>query len=102
MKLKLCVEAFVDTPLYSEFAQLDATGRKPDESTILRFRHRLEKHKLAHALLATVNALLNSQGWGCGGILGLGSAVSQSLFWDDERGQMAWQKRAMPALCTAS
>ena len=27
----------------------------PDESTILRFRHRLEKHKLAEQILATVN-----------------------------------------------
>ena len=40
-------EAFFDTPIYREFAQLDAHGRIPDESTILRFRHRLEKHRLA-------------------------------------------------------
>jgi IS5 family transposase len=26
----------------------------PDESTILRFRHRLEKHKMAEQVLATV------------------------------------------------
>ena len=39
-------EAFFDTPIYREFAQLDAHGRMPDESTILRFRHRLERHKL--------------------------------------------------------
>ena len=45
-------EAFFDTPLYREFAQLDAFGRLPDESTILRFRHRLEKHKLADQILA--------------------------------------------------
>jgi hypothetical protein len=38
-------EAFFDTPLYREFAQLDAFGKPPDENTILRFRHRLEKHK---------------------------------------------------------
>src|SRR5450759_2584457 len=37
-------EAFFDTPLYREFAQLDEFARLPDESTILRFRHRLEKH----------------------------------------------------------
>jgi IS5 family transposase len=30
-------EAFFDTPLYREFDQLDAHGRLPDESTILRF-----------------------------------------------------------------
>ena len=51
-------EAFFDVPLYREFAQLDAHGRMPDESTILRFRHRLEKHKLAEQILATVNDLL--------------------------------------------
>ena len=39
-------EAFFDVPLYREFAQLDAHGRLLEKSTILRFRHRLEKHKL--------------------------------------------------------
>jgi len=33
-------EAFFDTPMYGEFAQLDDFSRMPDESTILRFRHR--------------------------------------------------------------
>ena len=51
-------EALFDTPLYRDFAQLDAHGRLPDESTILRFRHRLERHKLAEQMLATVNDLL--------------------------------------------
>ena len=51
-------EAFCDTPLYREFAQLDAHGRLPDESTILRFRHRLERYKLAEQMLATVNVEL--------------------------------------------
>jgi len=57
-------EALFDTPLYREFAQLDGHGRLPDESTILRFRHRLEKHKLAEQILATVNAnaLLSERG----------------------------------------
>ena len=68
-------EAFFDTPLYREFAQLDANGRMPDESTILRFRHRLEKHKLADAILATVNELLSSQGL----MLKEGSAVDATL-----------------------
>jgi IS5 family transposase len=35
-------EAFFDTPLYREFAQLEEFGRLPDESTIQRFRHLLE------------------------------------------------------------
>ena len=55
-------EAFFDTPLYREFAQLDEFVRLPDESTILRFRHRLEKHKLAEQILTVVNELLSQRG----------------------------------------
>jgi IS5 family transposase len=55
-------EAFFDTPLCREFAQLEEFARLPDESTILRFRHRLEKHKLAEQILATVNDLLIERG----------------------------------------
>ena len=55
-------EAFFDTPLYREFAQLEEFGRLPDESTILRFRHRLEKHKLAEQILSVVNQLLTERG----------------------------------------
>ena len=68
-------EAFFDVPLYREFAQLNAYERMPDESTILRFRHRLEKHKLANAILATVNDLLGAQGL----LLRQGSAVDATL-----------------------
>ena len=40
-------EALHDIPLYREFAKLDAgITRLPDESTILRFRHRLEQNDL--------------------------------------------------------
>ena len=55
-------EAFFDTPLYREFAQLQELSRLPDESTILRFRHRLEKYKLAGRILATVNEVLVERG----------------------------------------
>lgn len=55
-------EAFFDVPLYREFAQLEANERMPDESTILRFRHRLEKYKLADAILVMVDDLLGEQG----------------------------------------
>ena len=68
-------EAFFDVPLYREFARLDAHGRLPDESTILRFRHRLEEHKLADSILATVNDLLCSQGL----LFKEGSAVDATL-----------------------
>ena len=68
-------EAFFDTPLYREFAQLDALARLPDETTTLRFRHRLERHKLADQILATVNDLLTTQGL----LLKAGSAVDATL-----------------------
>ena len=68
-------EAFFDVPLYREFAQLDAHGRLPDESTILRFRHRLEEHKLAEQILTTVNELLTSKGL----LLKVGTAVDATL-----------------------
>lgn len=51
-------EALHDVPLFREFAGLGGwDDRLPDESTILRFRHVLEKHKLAERILATVNLL---------------------------------------------
>ena len=68
-------EAFFDVPVYREFARLDTHGRLPDESTILRFRHRLEKHKLADGILAAVNDVLRSQGL----LLKEGSAVDATL-----------------------
>ena len=55
-------EAFFDMPLYREFVRLEEMGRVPDESTILRFRHRLEKNKLADAILEEVNELLSQRG----------------------------------------
>ncbi len=56
-------EALHDVPMYQSFAHLDAgVGYIPDESTILRFRHLLEEHKLAESMLATLNALLEAKG----------------------------------------
>ena len=68
-------EAFFDTPLYREFAQLEEFERMPDESTILRFRHRLEKHKLAEKILLTVNELLSQRGL----LLKTGTVVDATL-----------------------
>ena len=68
-------EAFFDTPLYREFAQLEEFGSLPDESTILRFRHRLEKHKLADQILSVVNELLTKKGL----LLKAGTAVDATL-----------------------
>ena len=56
-------EALHDIPLYREFAKLDAgITRLPDESTILRFRHMLEKNDLGVQILAAVNAKLIDRG----------------------------------------
>lgn len=50
-------EALHDVPLLREFAVLGGwDDRLPDESTILRLRHVLEKHKLAERILATVSS----------------------------------------------
>ena len=56
-------EALHDIALFREFAGLSLGDRLPAESTILRFRHLLEKHKLAHQILATVTEPLLRQGW---------------------------------------
>lgn len=56
-------EALHDVALYREFARLDAgVTRLPDESTILRFRHLLERHELAQRILDAVNAQLLDRG----------------------------------------
>lgn len=56
-------DALHDVPLFRDFAGLGGwDDRLPDESTILRFRHVLEKHKLAEQILKTVNELLTAKG----------------------------------------
>lgn len=56
-------EALHDIPALRAFARLDAGNDLiPDESSILRFRHRLEEHGLADRLLVEVNALLSERG----------------------------------------
>ncbi|MBT9519346.1 MAG: IS5 family transposase [Dechloromonas sp.] len=56
-------EALHDVPMLRQFAGLDAfEDVMPDESTILRFRHLLEKHDLAVAIFAEVNAVLSEKG----------------------------------------
>jgi IS5 family transposase len=55
-------EELHERPLYRRFAGLQGAARMPDETTILRFRHLLEKHKLAPQVLALINAGLAQQG----------------------------------------
>ncbi len=68
-------EAFFDTPLYREFAQLEEFAPLPDESTILRFRHRLQEHKLSEQILKVVNDLLSQRGL----LLKTGTVVDATL-----------------------
>jgi IS5 family transposase len=51
-------EALHDMPLFRDFPGLSWDSATPDESTILRFRHLLEQHKIAEQILQTVNELL--------------------------------------------
>ena len=88
-------EAFFDTPLLRQFAQLDELARLPDETTILRFRHRLEKHKLAEQILLAVNELLTQRGL----LLKAGTAVDASAdcsaHVDQEQRQSARPRHAL-------
>ena len=69
-------EALYDVPLYREFAVLgEASMRLPDETTILRFRHRLEKHKLGEQMFALIRELLRDKGL----MLREGTAVDATL-----------------------
>jgi transposase, IS5 family len=55
-------EELYERPLYREFAGLAGAKRLPDETTILRFRHLLDKHQLAPKVLATINGQLAQRG----------------------------------------
>jgi transposase, IS5 family len=56
-------EALHDMPVFREFAKLGpGAERLPDETTILRFRHLLEKHDLATDMLRVVNDILQAKG----------------------------------------
>jgi len=56
-------DALHDMPSLREFAGQDNwTSRLPDETTMFRFRHLLEKHKLSPQILAVVNALPGANG----------------------------------------
>ena len=56
-------EALYESPVLRRFAGVDL-GRAPapNESTILQFRHLLEKHDLGGAMLQTMNEYLESRG----------------------------------------
>ena len=56
-------EALHEVPLLRRFAGLDAgTDTMPDETTILNFRHLLERHALSSVLFTEINGLLSERG----------------------------------------
>jgi IS5 family transposase len=56
-------EALYEVPLYCRFVRIDlAVDTVPDETTICKFRHLLERHQLADAFLAEINAELSARG----------------------------------------
>ena len=69
-------EALHDMPVFREFAKLDGiTARLPDETTILRLRHLLERHDLAGDMLRVVNDILQAKGL----MMRTGTAVDATL-----------------------
>ncbi len=55
-------EALHDTAVMRRFARLSGLDNVPDETTILNFRHLLERHGLTEAIFADVNAHLADKG----------------------------------------
>jgi IS5 family transposase len=68
-------EELHERPLYRQFAGLEGAARLPDETTILRFRHLLEKQQLAPQVLRIINEGLSSKGL----MLKTGTLVDASL-----------------------
>ena len=56
-------EALIEVPTMRRFAGIDMiTDRIPDETTILTFRHLLEKHRLGEQIFETVKVHLSNMG----------------------------------------
>ncbi len=56
-------EALIEVTIMRRFTAIDLiSDRIPDETTILTFRHLLEKHGLGEQIFATVNAHLSARG----------------------------------------
>lgn len=68
-------EELHERPLYRQFAGLAGATRLPDETTILRFRHLLEKQQIAKQVLHIINEGLSSKGL----LLKTGTLVDASL-----------------------
>src|SRR5690606_30625401 len=55
-------DALYEIESMRRFAGLSLNGAIPDETTILKFRHLLEQHKLGEALFSLINKHLSIQG----------------------------------------
>lgn len=55
-------DALYEIDSMRRFAGLDLTRNLPDETTILKFRHLLEKHSLARKIFECINDELRQQG----------------------------------------
>jgi transposase, IS5 family len=56
-------EALYDSPVMRQFVGIDLGHEPvPDETTVCKFRHLLEQHKLGEAILGTVNLHLQARG----------------------------------------
>ena len=68
------------------------TARLPDETTILRFRHLLERHNLAPDMLRLVNDLLQARGL----VLRSGTAMDATLLAAPSSAKNAGGERVSP------
>ena len=69
-------EALQDVPLFRDFAGLDlGSTRIPDETTILRFRHLMERHNIGQQIMDMVKQQLSDAGF----LLKAGTAVDATL-----------------------
>src|SRR5476649_2578852 len=58
-----CEDALYDIAAFRDFCRIDlGRERVPDATTLLNFRHLLEKHQIGAALFAKVGELLLAQG----------------------------------------
>lgn len=58
-----CEDALYDVPAFRNFCRVDlGRERVPDATTLLKFRHLLEEHKLGAALFARIGELLQANG----------------------------------------
>ena len=56
-------EALIEVPTMRRFVCIDMiTDRSPDETTILTFRHLLEKHRLGEQIFEAIKAHLSNMG----------------------------------------